>query len=466
MDMITHLVTGFLENLCNSLTTDTLTDFGTRMQQVFQASCEMMTQMIAKILNEMDDTIANDPRRMKEWKIIRIDERTLLSTFGELRFKRRYYQNKNTGEMVYLLDKQLGIPAHAKVNNDVRHKAVLAAENNAYEKSAETACVTKISKMSVCNYVKDLDNFPKLRPEGEKRSVKRLYVEADEDHVSLQDGRNVQKKLVYIHEGIVTEGKRKLLVNPRYLTWPLNGSNDELWMAVSDFIAQQYVAEDIEHVFLSGDGASWIRKGEEWLYPCIPILDGFHSMKALRSLFAQTPGRIKEFMHDVQTDELEHAMALCQQTLNETPEQQRKGKQDKAKYLLNNWVRIRNQYHPGAIGCSAEGHISHILSARLSSRPRGWSQQNMENMAALRVMKANGQLIDYLQLRRNNSTQKEGEVSADVKGLIESKELNHSLRKTSKTCLKNAQASIPILTNGKTSPLYQALHRLSAFSVA
>ena len=466
MDMIAHLVTGFLENLCSSLTTDTLADFGARMQQIFQASCELLTQIIPSILNKMDDTIAEDPKRMEDWKILRIDERTLVTAFGELRFKRRYYQHRITGETAYLLDKELGLPAHVKVSGDVRHAAVVAAESSSYKKSADIASVTGISKMSVCNYVKDLDNFPKLKPEGEKRSVKLLYVEADEDHVSLQDGRSVQKKLVYIHEGVRIVGKRRELVNPRYLTWPLEGTSEELWIAVSDYIEQQYVAEDIEHIFLSGDGASWIRKGEEWLYPCVPILDSFHSMKALRSLFAENPERISEFLNHVRADERSHAVALCQKTLKETPERQRKGKLDKAKYLLNNWVRIRNQRHPGALGCSAEGHVSHILSARLSSRPHGWSQRNMENMAELRVMKANGQIIDYAQLRRSNLTQKGVESSAEVKGLIESKEFRKSLRKTSKTWLKNAQASIPILTTGKTSPLYQALHGLSSFSVA
>lgn len=33
------------------------------------------------------------------------------------------------------------------------------------------------------------------------------------------------------------------------------------------------------------------------------------------------------------------------------------------------------------VGCSAEGHVSHILSARLSSRPMAWSQQGAEKMA-------------------------------------------------------------------------------------
>jgi|LSQX01.1.fsa_nt_gb hypothetical protein len=466
MDIIAQSVTVFLANLISSLTAETQADFGARMQQAFQAGCSMLTQIIPAILAEMDYAIANDPKRMKEWRILRMDERTILTVFGELHFKRRYYQHKTSGETAYLLDRALGIPSHAKVSDDVRQAAVVAAESSPYSKSAESASVSGISKMSVCNYVADLDTFPELKAEGEKRSVEHLYVEADEDHVPLQDGRNVRKKLVYIHEGARSVGKRRVLVNPRYLTWPLGGSSEALWEEVSNYIEQQYVLEEIEHIFLSGDCASWIREGEHWLYPCVPILDGFHSMKALRSLCAGKPGRMKEFMNLVRADRRDQAVALCQAILNETPEKQRKGKLEKAKYLLNNWVRIRNQRHPGAQGCSAEGHVSHILSARLSSRPKGWSQHNMENMAGLRVMKANGQLIDYVQLSRGKASGKGVESSAEVKELMESKDLRKSLKKASKELIKIAQASIPILTTGKTSPLYQALHGLSSHFVA
>ncbi len=38
-------------------------------------------------------------------------------------------------------------------------------------------------------------------------------------------------------------------------------------------------------------------------------------------------------------------------------------------------------------GVSAEGHVSHILSARLSSRPMGWSKTGVDQMARMRAPK-------------------------------------------------------------------------------
>lgn len=40
-------------------------------------------------------------------------------------------------------------------------------------------------------------------------------------------------------------------------------------------------------------------------------------------------------------------------------------------------------------GCSAEGHVSHVLSDRMSSRPMGWSQTGADRMSKLRGYEKN-----------------------------------------------------------------------------
>ena len=41
------------------------------------------------------------------------------------------------------------------------------------------------------------------------------------------------------------------------------------------------------------------------------------------------------------------------------------------------------------IGCSAEGHVSHVLSDRMSSRPLGWCRDGANQMAHLRAYSFN-----------------------------------------------------------------------------
>ena len=49
----------------------------------------------------------------------------------------------------------------------------------------------------------------------------------------------------------------------------------------------------------------------------------------------------------------------------------------------------------GVKGSSTEGHVSHVLSARMSSRPMGWSMHGATQMAKLRAYELNGELVRY-----------------------------------------------------------------------
>ncbi|NLC11472.1 MAG: ISLre2 family transposase, partial [Firmicutes bacterium] len=68
----------------------------------------------------------------------------------------------------------------------------------------------------------------------------------------------------------------------------------------------------------------------------------------------------------------------------------KKAVQGTKRYILTNWEGIMNQHKADYAGCSAEAHVSHIFSSRLSSRPLGWCKTGADQMARLRVFAANG----------------------------------------------------------------------------
>ena len=76
----------------------------------------------------------------------------------------------------------------------------------------------------------------------------------------------------------------------------------------------------------------------------------------------------------------------------------RERKQKLLKYILNNKEAISNlyKYQNQLHGCSAEGHISHLYSARLSSRPLGWKTINVNNVSKLRLVKADNREISEI----------------------------------------------------------------------
>jgi hypothetical protein len=91
-------------------------------------------------------------------------------------------------------------------------------------------------------------------------------------------------KLVYVHEGIDYERstkKRKVLKKPRYF----GGIRDseELWLEVSQYIDDTYDVDKIETVYISGDGAAWIKQGLNWIDKSKFVLDKYHLSKIRKS---------------------------------------------------------------------------------------------------------------------------------------------------------------------------------------
>ena len=94
------------------------------------------------------------------------------------------------------------------------------AVESSYRKGGINACIgeQEVSKETVMNKLHTLE-FPLLEPLKEKRKVSRLYIDADEDHVSLQylekkgdikkpRVNTVMPKLIYVYEDVNFDGSK------------------------------------------------------------------------------------------------------------------------------------------------------------------------------------------------------------------------------------------------------------------
>ena len=87
------------------------------------------------------------------------------------------------------------------------------------------------------------------------------------------------------------------------------------------------------------------------------------------------------------------------------------------RYIMNNWngITIYNTRGHEITGCSAEGHVSHVLSSRMSSRPLGWSKKGADNIARLRAFAWNGgNIYDLLMYRKYKEKQEERDGERDT----------------------------------------------------
>jgi len=242
----------------------------------------------------------------------------------------------------------------------------------------------------------------KAAPE-EKRVASELHIFADEDHVHLQEGKNRIVPLITLSEGIQTVHKgRNVLVNPVHFTSTIYQTK-ETWETVGGYISQAYEENQIERIYLHGDGAPWIKQGMEELADCHYVMDGFHFEKHLKQATAAFPKQNYRYRirQAVQEKSLEKVTSLIREMLSlcKGPKQEKRVRKF-LRYVVNNWDGIVRRYTKDIIGSCTEGLVSHVYSERLSRNPMGWSEAGLNKMAELRVYTRNGCSVSGKDFRR------------------------------------------------------------------
>ena len=369
-------------------------NLGTIISTTESTLLEVGRILVQDMLEVLDEAIRESKARRKEWHIERRqDPKTLNTIFGEVSYQRTYYKHKINKCYSYLSDAQLGIQPHERMDSSLKARLVDHATSMSYQQAVDQVPQSGItSRMSVLNAIRDLGRIPNHAvPPIKRETPEILYIEADEDHVAMQDGPSAIAKIVYVHEGRERIGKeRYALKNTRYFT-DETGENEELWLSVAHYLENTYDMAKVKKVYLSGDGAAWIRAGVEWIDKSVYVLDKFHLAKSVRTatahlLYMAAP--LWNYIHRGMKQDVQELLRLIlQQTDSET---KRQAVREARKYILNHWEAIQRQKSEAYVGCSAEGHVSHVLSSRMSSRPMGWSRDGMRHMSSMRVFVQNG----------------------------------------------------------------------------
>lgn len=406
---------------------------------------EIGVEMIKFALESVDEMIRESSSRKKTHYVQRRDdEKTLITIFGDVNYKRTYYKNKKDGSYSYLSDKKLGIEPYERM--DLSYKAGLVRKtlDLSYQKSAESMYFgSKVSNQTVMNTIRELGPIENnsVGVEEPKKEVRTIYIEADEDHVSMQDGTNKQVRLIYVHEGKKLKSKgRYQLKNPRYFTGQYRNSED-LWIEVADYLEEAYNLEKVDNIYLSGDGAKWIKEGLNWIDNSKYVLDYFHLSKYVKKATAHLSYTTPILWNYINKGDKKSVKDLFDVIIDETEsETKRKAVKESRKYIFNNWEGIMNRYEDDYVGCSAEGHVSHILSDRLSSRPLGWSEIGADQMARLRVYSFNGgNIYKIMKEKKEENAKKERILELDER----------VIKRRLKISLQDTLGNIPAIKAGK-----------------
>ena len=329
-----------------------------------------------------------DKRGRKEERLSLVrhgDKRHIETMFGGVDYKRDYYR-KADGSYCYPVDWIAGISSYMRMSDESAAKLVSAAVRLPYGKANEYAMGGRFTAQTVMNKVR------LARPEEEseleqKRRVSSLHVDADEDHVNLHQGGNAIVPLSSVYEGIRHEGKRGSCVGIRHYSG-YGMKTDDMWESVLEGIEKRYDLEDTR-IYLHGDGAGWIRTGLEWLPGSRFVLDRYHYNKALKSAVSGLEGSTRgqyttALRRALETGNVEEYDKVCARLCKEEPARSQKAR-DSLAYLRNNidGISIYSTDPEASNGGCTEPHVSTVYSARLSSRPAGWSPETLSVLSRL-----------------------------------------------------------------------------------
>ena len=447
-------------------------DLHTLESSVRTATNDFARNWMGGILSQTDQIIRDLDWRKEHYNIQRRDRRSLISSMGEVNFDCTYYLSRDHRKSyTYLLEDAVGIDRQERFTEDAEAAILTEAAKTSYREATKVIPMdSEISVTTVENKVHQIaEEIPLERSEEPKKKLPYLFIEADEDHVAEQHGRWYPKqangsflcRLIYIYEyrkESDTEKGRWELVNKFYFGGLYQGSDgiERLWKIVARFIDDRYVTDEMMQIYLSGDGASWIKSGTEWIHKALYCADKFHLFKYINSAAGQMLDEkdlVKEELYKLLFSKNRDGFARYTAQMYESAE--RKDHIERLQtYVLDNWEAVMRTLHSRIIyGCSAEGHVSHILSDRLSSRPMGWSQTGADRMSKLRIyVKNHGQekIIDLVkysrELRQNRRTEPE-----DIKiPYFTQRQVRTEHYQQSRSYIDRLQARIPGRTSKKS----------------
>lgn len=351
-------------------------------------------KVISAYAEAVDEQVLADKKGRKEMGCVvhrRKDERKVQTLVGEVCYKRTYYK-KVSGGYEYFTDSILGVEQRERVSSGLCLALAGAAKDMSYAKSSSYVCNREISRQTVMKSIRG-------SKAGEhdiayKRKVPELHIDADEAHVTMRRGKNSEVPLVSVYEGIEKNGKRNSCKNVFHIS-EYGKSPDEFWEQVLSEIERQYDLENTK-IYLHGDGAAWIQTGFEWIPNAVFVLDKYHKNKAIKTITAGLESENRTFFETeirwaLDNNDLDFLDELTLRVRSKCPDREQKIL-DSAKYLRNfvHGIYICKTDPCANNGGCTEPHVSHVLSARLSSRPMAWSKKTLTQLAPIL---ASGQVV-------------------------------------------------------------------------
>lgn len=379
---------------------------------------EFIIKVIEETLEEYDKTFKNSFLRQSNYRINKSNvPRTITTIFGEITFKRTYYESKYDGSLHFLLDEELGLKKYDKYDHIVKSIAIDNAFDTNQEKSGKItgkfissiqqllcySTVKNIPRQSIHNWINNwiVPNFEY----PERSTPNSLFIMVDEKYLGSQDlDKDIMVKAFVAFEGVktVSKGRRKLINKFVFST-----SEKSPWKKFVDVLYKIYDSEKIKNIYIMSDGGTWIKAGIDELKAnpnqvLTRLLCEFHFKQAINRMTTDKDFR-KILSLSFKEDDKSAFVKNVRELLLHTPEKEMSICQN-LNYIINNYTAMKAMIN-FEIGSSMEAHISHNIAAYFASRPKGYSSLKIEKYLKINDYKNNKVNILNLYLKSFNKTE-------------------------------------------------------------
>ena len=435
--------------------------------RVFRQVCEQGQREAAEHLEALDEALFE--QRPRDWIVVGFRERAVVTRFGEVRIRRRLYQD-GRGRYHLLLDEYVGLSAHQAATPEMQAICTLLGSELSFRKTAAVLARWQAGVLSPSTCWRLLQRTGEAAasaeaaavqavyergervPEAGERKAKMLYMEADGVHVRLQ---KQPQSHIEVRSAIAYEGWERLAGARE--AYRLRGkrvychANEQVpfWEGASLAWARHWDPNSVRKVIIGGDGAGWIRAGSAAFPEAVWQLDNFHLARSCGRAYGAQVGQ--ELYGALRAGRASEAQAWLQHAPLREGKQAQRDARWVQKVAQEGWgldwrVQLGVAMEEGrGLGCM-EGNQAQLLAARMKHKGRSWSPAGAHHMAKVRELCANHELDPWCYRKvRTDRPQR----------------LNTRRRRVQRTDLGDwLQASVPVLHgSAENDPWVQRLRQ-------
>jgi len=413
------IISKFSDNLKEKLskTNDNPTVFNyiNLLSSLDKSLCNIAKESLIAIFEAIDKGYKDSSDRKRLYHIKAYHERSLMTIFGEITFKRTFYSDKdNQGSFCYL-DSFLGLHKYDYFDPYIKALVIDYSTKYSFQKTGslisemignriELSKDCLLSRQIVRSIIiKSVVPVPKCE---QINDVETLYIMADEKfiHTQRNNKQDVMIKSMVVFDNTTRNGQRTKLINKRIFS----KRGDLITDSVLDYIYKSYDTDKIKKVYYMGDGASWIKN----------ITNSFKFTTKTEVIFGLDKFHFKLAIHHICQDELlkynvtsyilnnkkKAFKEVCKNLIMSYPSRQNTII-DKQNYIINNWQYILNSYNNN-LRCCMESNISHNIADLFTARPKAYSLSMLDKLMEHRMLyKNNYNLKELYLINFNNKNQ-------------------------------------------------------------